>query len=289
MHADVPDATEPDPAGLVEVAGAVAAAEARGLDADGELAETAVGADAAHPAVSAPAASSGIVSSAFFTRSPNTYVDPLLLISTTPQRALWLGVAVSRGADLLLPALVVVLLQRRDQRVTLSGHRGVQQQEMPRRTIGTIMTASSDFWLRHDSSSFAWEFGDNYPASVQNPTRYAPQGPKWVHRRLQRLPGRRNLHRPPVTETVEQPVVQTHRHTGRKGLLSSTSALRLTGVTESESKALLPFLLAHASPNYTVSFGWKPGNFVLSDNLATWHYAVNDYDGPRVYRKVIAG
>jgi len=49
-------------------------------------------------------------------------------------------------------------------------------------------------------------------------------------------------------------------------------------------------LQAHASsPNYTVSFGWKPGDFVLWDNLATWHYAVNDYDGPRVYRKVIAG
>ncbi len=54
--------------------------------------------------------------------------------------------------------------------------------------------------------------------------------------------------------------------------------------------ALLPFLLAHASsPNYTVSFGWKPGDFVLWDNQATWHYAVNDYDGRRVYRKVIGG
>jgi alpha-ketoglutarate-dependent taurine dioxygenase len=81
-----------------------------------------------------------------------------------------------------------------------------------------------------------------------------------------------------------------HRHTGRKGLFISTGALRLTGVTEAESQALLPFLQTHASsPNYTVSFGWKPGDFVLWDNLATWHYAVNDYEGPRVYRKVIAG
>ena len=49
-------------------------------------------------------------------------------------------------------------------------------------------------------------------------------------------------------------------------------------------------LLAHASsPNYTVSFGWKPGGFAVWDNQATWHYAVNDYDGPRAYRKVIAG
>jgi taurine dioxygenase len=103
-------------------------------------------------------------------------------------------------------------------------------------------------------------------------------------------PGDGTSTRPPVTETVEQPVVIAHRHTGRKGLFISTSALKLTGVTESESQALLPFLQAHASsPNYTVSFGWKPGDFVLWDNLATWHYAVNDYDGPRQYRKVIAG
>jgi alpha-ketoglutarate-dependent taurine dioxygenase len=103
-------------------------------------------------------------------------------------------------------------------------------------------------------------------------------------------PGDGTSNRPPVTETIEHPVVRAHRHTGRKGLFISTGALRLTGVTESESQALLPFLQAHASsPNYTVSFGWKPGDFVLWDNLATWHYAVNDYDGPRVYRKVIAG
>jgi taurine dioxygenase len=72
--------------------------------------------------------------------------------------------------------------------------------------------------------------------------------------------------------------------------LSEPVALRLTGVTEAKGQALLPFPQAHASsPNYPVSFGWKPGDVVLWDNLATWHYAVNDYDGPRVYRKVIAG
>ncbi len=92
------------------------------------------------------------------------------------------------------------------------------------------------------------------------------------------------------TETVEHPVVRAHRHTGRKGLFLSEGIQRLSGVTEAEGRALLPFLLAHASsPDYTVSFGWKPGDFVLWDNLATWHYAVNDYDGPRVYRKVIGG
>jgi alpha-ketoglutarate-dependent taurine dioxygenase len=104
------------------------------------------------------------------------------------------------------------------------------------------------------------------------------------------FPGDGTGNRPPLTETIEQPVVHIHRHSGRRGLLVSSSALRLTGVTEAESRALLPFLLAHASsPNYTVSFGWKPGDFVLWDNQATWHYAVNDYNGPRAYRKVIGG
>jgi taurine dioxygenase len=93
----------------------------------------------------------------------------------------------------------------------------------------------------------------------------------------------------PLADTIEHPVVRAHRHTGRKGLFISSSALRLTGIAEAEGKALLPFLLAHASsPNYSVGFGWKPGDFVIWDNLATLHYAVNDYDGPRAYRKVIA-
>jgi Taurine catabolism dioxygenase TauD, TfdA family len=70
----------------------------------------------------------------------------------------------------------------------------------------------------------------------------------------------------------------------------STSAIRLTGIGDAEGKAILPFLRSHvASPNYVVDFGWSPGDFVLWDNQATLHYAVNDYDGPRVYRKVIGG
>jgi alpha-ketoglutarate-dependent taurine dioxygenase len=95
--------------------------------------------------------------------------------------------------------------------------------------------------------------------------------------------------RKPVDQTTEHPVVRTHRVTGRKGLFLSHSALRLTGIGEQEGQALLPFLLAHASsPNYQVGFHWNPGDFVLWDNLATWHYAVDDYDGPRAFRKVIA-
>lgn len=92
-----------------------------------------------------------------------------------------------------------------------------------------------------------------------------------------------------VTRTVEHPVVRTDSGTGRKGLFLSHGALRLTGVTEAESRALLPFLLTHASsPNYTVRYGWTAGDLVIWDNQATWHYAIDDYGtGPRAYRKVI--
>ncbi|MFD9503345.1 TauD/TfdA dioxygenase family protein [Streptomyces sp. NPDC060035] len=92
-----------------------------------------------------------------------------------------------------------------------------------------------------------------------------------------------------VTETVEHPVVLKHPVTGRKGLFISTAALGLTGVRPEEGKVLLDHLLRHASsPNYTIRLGWNPGDFVLWDNQATWHYAVDDYgDGARVYRKVI--
>jgi taurine dioxygenase len=72
-----------------------------------------------------------------------------------------------------------------------------------------------------------------------------------------------------VTETVEHPVVRTHRQTGRKGVFLSSSARGLTGVGQAKGQALLPFLLAHASsPNYSVDLGWK-GDFVIWDNLTT--------------------
>lgn len=92
-----------------------------------------------------------------------------------------------------------------------------------------------------------------------------------------------------VQQTIEHPVVLRHPETGRPGLFLSTGVRRLTGISAAESAALLPFLLAHASsPDYTIRFSWSPGDFVVWDNLATWHYAIDDYrDGPRAYRKVI--
>lgn len=95
--------------------------------------------------------------------------------------------------------------------------------------------------------------------------------------------------RSPVAGTVEHPLVRVDPDTGRKGLFLSTSAIGLTGVTSGEGRALLEYLLAHASsPKYSVRYSWRPGDFALWDNQATWHYAVDDYGAaPRTYRKVI--
>ena len=119
----------------------------------------------------------------------------------------------------------------------------------------------------------------------------AGQGASGVgQRRVQRLPGRRHIQSAAGDRDGRAPGGASHRHTGRKGLFLSSSAIRLTGIEPNEGEAILPFLLTHASsPNYTIGFGWKPGDFVIWDNQAAWHFAVNDYDGPRVYRKVIGG
>jgi taurine dioxygenase len=60
-------------------------------------------------------------------------------------------------------------------------------------------------------------------------------------------------------------------------------------VTPGEADVIGRFLVAHASaPRYSVRYSWRPGDFVLWDNQATWHYAVDDYGtAPRTYRKVI--
>jgi hypothetical protein len=43
-------------------------------------------------------------------------------------------------------------------------------------------------------------------------------------------------------------IVRDHRRTGRKEMFISTGVLRLTGITEAEGQALLPFLQARLLP-----------------------------------------
>ncbi len=54
-----------------------------------------------------------------------------------------------------------------------------------------------------------------------------------------------------------------------------------------ESDALLPMLLRLCErPELTCRFRWRRGDVAIWDNRCTQHYAVDDYAGTRVGRRV---
>ncbi|MBS0639839.1 MAG: TauD/TfdA family dioxygenase [Proteobacteria bacterium] len=86
-----------------------------------------------------------------------------------------------------------------------------------------------------------------------------------------------------ATQDAVHPVVITHPESGRKALYVNPGfTLRFDGWTDEESKPLLSYLYQHAvRPEFVYRFAWQPGSLAFWDNRATWHYAVNDYQGER--------
>ena len=69
-------------------------------------------------------------------------------------------------------------------------------------------------------------------------------------------------------------------------------APKIEGWTDDESRGLLDTLYRHASkPDFCTRFAWQDGSLAFWDNRATWHYAVNDYQGERrlMHRITIEG
>ena len=94
-------------------------------------------------------------------------------------------------------------------------------------------------------------------------------------------------------QDVEHPVVIRHPESGRRCLYVNPGFTRhIIGWSPDESEALLQFLYRHAShPQFATRFSWQPGSVAMWDNRATWHNAVNDYQGQRRYmhRITVAG
>ncbi|MFD5813587.1 TauD/TfdA dioxygenase family protein [Streptomyces sp. NPDC127038] len=92
---------------------------------------------------------------------------------------------------------------------------------------------------------------------------------------------------------VEHPVVVRHPRTGRKLLyVNEPFTTRIVGLSDSESRDLLDELVLQARiPEYQVRFRWQPGSVAIWDNIATQHYAINDYYPQRrvMERIAIAG
>ncbi|WP_332769707.1 TauD/TfdA dioxygenase family protein [Phenylobacterium sp.] len=89
------------------------------------------------------------------------------------------------------------------------------------------------------------------------------------------------------------PAVIVHPGSGRKALyVNPAFTVGFEGWSREESMALLTYLYQHAvKPQFVHRFKWRPGSMAIWDNRATWHHAMNDYQGQRrlMHRITIAG
>ena len=86
-----------------------------------------------------------------------------------------------------------------------------------------------------------------------------------------------------ATQDAVHPVVITHPLSGRKSLYVNPGfTLHFEGWTAEESAPLLEFLYRHIGrPEHSYRLKWEPDTMAFWDNRATWHWAVNDYQGER--------
>ena len=75
------------------------------------------------------------------------------------------------------------------------------------------------------------------------------------------------------------PVVRVHPVSGRRVIyVNPQFTLRIRGLKDDESFALLQFLFAQAAvPEYQLRVKWQPDTVVLWDNRSVHHYAPHDY------------
>jgi len=104
------------------------------------------------------------------------------------------------------------------------------------------------------------------------------------------------LRKPELADALEDPihpVVIRHPLSKKPALYVNPGfTLRFEGWTEAESKPILDYLYEHAVQSEKIQrLCWKPGTVAFWDNRATWHYALNDYQGERrmMHRVTING
>ena len=86
-----------------------------------------------------------------------------------------------------------------------------------------------------------------------------------------------------ATQDAVHPVIITHPISGRRALyVNRDFTTHFEGWTADESRPLLQYLYQHgARPEFTCRFQWQTGALAFWDNRATWHFAINDYQGQR--------
>ncbi|MFJ9815117.1 TauD/TfdA dioxygenase family protein [Streptomyces sp. NPDC101151] len=78
---------------------------------------------------------------------------------------------------------------------------------------------------------------------------------------------------------VEHPVAVRHPRSGRRTLyVNEPFTTRIKGLSAADSRELVDILVLQARiPEYQVRFHWEPDSIAVWDNIATQHYAINDY------------
>lgn len=102
------------------------------------------------------------------------------------------------------------------------------------------------------------------------------------------------LHNPEAaTQDNLHPVVIKHPLSGRKALFVNPDfTTYIDGLHKEESDAILAFLYTHCqNADFQCRISWRKGDVTMWDNRATWHKAINDYQGHRrcMHRVTIDG
>lgn len=87
---------------------------------------------------------------------------------------------------------------------------------------------------------------------------------------------------------TEHPVVRIHPVTGEKTLILGHFIRHFVGLSNHDSTDLFNLLQRHVTKlDNTVRWNWRPGDIAIWDNMATQHYAVDDYDDqPRLLHRI---
>lgn len=86
-----------------------------------------------------------------------------------------------------------------------------------------------------------------------------------------------------ATQDARHPVVITHPLSRRRGLfVNPVFTTHIEGLNSDESDAILDMLYEHCKqPEFQCRVRWQAGDITMWDNRATWHKAINDYQGFR--------
>ncbi len=96
-----------------------------------------------------------------------------------------------------------------------------------------------------------------------------------------------------ANQRTRHPVAIRHPLSGRTCLyVNPVFTTAIDGLPKAESDALLASLYTHCTdPTLHCRVRWQPGDLTLWDNRATWHKAINDYNGQRreMHRITVTG